>query len=114
MEQTGVENKECKLYQIKELLYDPVTWLLLPTTFCLNLANGGVSGFGSEIINSFGYSSFRSVLLTGAVGGGVFIICIVVGIIGTRFNDGRIWLIIACEVCVMLGVCLMWKLNWNT
>ncbi|KAJ5460841.1 uncharacterized protein N7458_002393 [Penicillium daleae] len=114
LEQTGIENKEFKLYQIKELLRDPVTWILLPTTFCLHFANGGISGFGSVIISSFGYSSFQSVLLTGAVGGGVFVTCIIVGITGTFFKDCRTWLVIACEACVVLGACLMWKLNWDT
>ncbi|KUL86839.1 hypothetical protein ZTR_05338 [Talaromyces verruculosus] len=113
LEQTGIENKEFKLYQINELFRDPVTWILLPTTFCLHFANGGISGFGSVIIRSFGYSSFQSVLLVGAVGAGVFVTCIIVGITGTFFKDCRTWLVIACEACVVLGACLMWKLNWD-
>ncbi|KAL2830163.1 major facilitator superfamily domain-containing protein [Aspergillus pseudoustus] len=114
LEQIGIENKEFKFYQIIELLRDPVTWILIPTTFALHFVNGVISGFGSVIISSFGYSPFDSVLLTGAVGGGVFITCIFFGIMGTVVKDCRTWLTIGCEVCVLVGACLMWKLNWDT
>ena len=61
-EQTGIENKEFKFYQIKEILLDPKTYIMLITTFCLHNVNGAISGFGSIIINSFGYTPFTSVL----------------------------------------------------
>jgi MFS family permease len=71
--QTGIENTRFKPYQVKETLLDPKTWLLMLSAFCISIVNGAVSNFGSIIIASFGFSSFNSVLLSGA-GGGVLVV----------------------------------------
>ncbi|KAF9895241.1 hypothetical protein FE257_000143 [Aspergillus nanangensis] len=110
----GIEDKTFKFHQIKDLLTDPKIWILVPATFCLHFVNGGVSGFGTVIISSFGYSSLDSVLLTGAVGGGVFVTCIVIGLVGTLKKDFRTWLIIFGEVTVVIGATMVWKLDWKT
>ena len=114
IEQTGIEDKHFKWYQLRELALDPVTWLFIPTTFCLHFANGGVSGFGSVIVNSLGYTPLQSILLTGAVGVGVFVTCLIAGTAGTVLKDSRTWLVVACQLCVVLGASLTWKLNWHT
>lgn len=71
--QTGIENTIFKPYQVKEALLDPKTWLLVVLAFTITLVNGAVSGFGSIIIRSFGFSPFHSVLLTGSGGAVVFV-----------------------------------------
>lgn len=70
--QTGIENSKFKIYQLKEALFDIKTWAYVLITFCVQLVNGAVSGFGSIIISSFGFAPLESVLITGAVGGVVF------------------------------------------
>jgi len=92
-EQTGIENKQFKMYQIGELFRDPTTWILFPTVFCLHFANGALTGFGSIIINRFGFSHFDSVR-RGAVGGGALFNCVTVGILGAMFKIARLWLVI--------------------
>jgi sugar phosphate permease len=72
--QTGIENNHFKGYQMKEALLDLKTWLLVVMTLSIQMVNGAVSGFGSIIVSSFGFSGFQSVLLTGALGGIVFIL----------------------------------------
>ena len=59
---------------MKEALLDPKTWLLVVMTLSIQMVNGAVSGFGSIIVSSFGFNGFQSVLLTGALGGIVFIL----------------------------------------
>jgi hypothetical protein len=49
-------------------LLDPKTWLLVITAFTITLVNGALSGFGSILIRSFGFSAFHSVLLSGSAG----------------------------------------------
>jgi hypothetical protein len=113
-ELTGIENKEFKFYQIKEMLLDPKTWIMFITTFCLHNVNGAISGFGSIIVNSFGYSPFTSVLLTGAVGALVFVSLLVVGLAGTFIKNIRTVLLSFCEVPVIIGAALVLEMSWVT
>ncbi|ORY21526.1 putative allantoate permease [Naematelia encephala] len=57
--QTGVENKTYKLYQVKEALLDPKTWLVFFTNICLN-----VPTFNSIIVASLGFTSRETTLLS--------------------------------------------------
>ncbi|KAI1326583.1 putative MFS allantoate transporter [Xylariaceae sp. FL0255] len=61
--QTGIENKHFKLYQIKEAFLD----IKMPLFFLLgvvgNIPNGGISNFGTLIIQGFGYSELITTLL---------------------------------------------------
>lgn len=77
--QTGIENTKFKSYQAREAVLDIKTWLYILVTLCLELVNGAVSGFASVIINSFGFSPFKSVLVTGALGAVIFVTCLVGG-----------------------------------
>ncbi|KAJ5304478.1 uncharacterized protein N7443_004138 [Penicillium atrosanguineum] len=114
VEQTGIENKQFKSYQIRELVRDPTTWILFATVFCLHFTNGALTGFGSIIINSFEFSHFDSVLLNGAVWGGVLFNCITAGILGAMFKNARLWIVMACEIPVILRACLVSRLDWST
>jgi hypothetical protein len=77
--QTGIENTQFKAYQVKEALLDPKTWLLVISAFCITIVNGALSGFGSIIIASFGFSPFESVLLSGSTGGIVLVSLVIAG-----------------------------------
>jgi hypothetical protein len=68
------------------------------TTFCLHNVNGAISGFGSIIVNSFGYSPFTSVLLTGAVGALAFVSLLVIGLAGVFVKNIRTLLLSSCQV----------------
>jgi MFS family permease len=78
--QTGIENNHFKIYQVKEALLDLKTWILVMMTLSIQMLNGAVSGFGSIIISSFGFNGLKSVLLTGALGGIVFILLLILTI----------------------------------
>lgn len=112
-EQTGIENKKFKMYQVRETLMDPKTWIMFCTTFCLHIVNGAVSGFGSIIVNSFGYSHLKSILMLGATGGSVVASLVVAGMVGTFVRNTRAYLMAAFELFTILGSCLVWKMDWS-
>lgn len=61
---TGVENKNFKWYQVKELLFkDKETWPLFFITLLAMIDNGAVSNFSSVIIKTFGYSNLRTTII---------------------------------------------------
>lgn len=113
-EQIGIENKRFKPYQVKEVLVDPKTWLFFIMTFCLQFINGAVSGFVTVIVQSLGYSHFLAVLIAGSIGAGVFVMCLVTGLLGTLIKNCRTWLLMITESLTIVGACLIWKLNWDT
>lgn len=62
--QTGVENKKFKWYQVKELLFkDKETWYLFFITLLAMVDNGAVSNFSSIIIATFSFSAERTTII---------------------------------------------------
>ncbi|KAF3761701.1 hypothetical protein M406DRAFT_49661 [Cryphonectria parasitica EP155] len=61
--QTGVENKQFKPYQLREALRDPKTYLFLLMGVLQNTPNGGISNFGTLIIEGFGFSTLVTALM---------------------------------------------------
>ncbi|KAF2757192.1 putative MFS allantoate transporter [Pseudovirgaria hyperparasitica] len=61
--QTGIENKTLKPYQIWEAVLDPKTWFFFILGAVHNTPNGGISNFGTLIIKGFGYSTLVTTLL---------------------------------------------------
>ena len=58
--QTGVENKTLKPGQVLEALLDWKVWVFLLLGFSGNIPNGGISNFGTLIIQGFGFSTRKS------------------------------------------------------
>ena len=71
--QTGVENKHFKPYQLKEAFLDQKLYLLFLAGVVGNIPNGGISNFGTLIIQGFGFSPLVTTLLQVPYGA---IICI--------------------------------------
>lgn len=62
--QTGVENKNFKRYQVMELLFkDKETWPLFFITLFAMIDNGAVSNFSSIIIATFGFSNQQTTII---------------------------------------------------
>ncbi|KAF2160321.1 hypothetical protein M409DRAFT_70496 [Zasmidium cellare ATCC 36951] len=111
--QTGIENTVFKLYHVKETFMDPKTFLLGLTAFTITLVNGAVSGFGSLIIGSFGFSSLDSVLLSGTPGGVGFVALIVVGVGLLYFPNQRANAFVFSSALVIAGCVMIWKSSWQ-
>lgn len=61
--QTGVENKTFKWYQVKQCALDPQTWLLALIVTAASIPNGAVGSFQSIVIKSFGFTNKQTTLL---------------------------------------------------
>lgn len=87
--QTGVENKHFKWYQVREAFLD----VKLPLFFLLgtvgNIPNGGISNFGTIIIKGFGFSTLVTTLMQ--IPYGVFIALSILACVflNNRVNNKR-------------------------
>ncbi|KAK2807077.1 hypothetical protein FQN51_004691 [Onygenales sp. PD_10] len=61
--QTGVENKHLKPYQIREAFMDYKLYLFFLLGTVCNIPNGGISNFGTIIIKGFGFSTLVTTLM---------------------------------------------------
>lgn len=61
--QTGVENKHLKMYQVREAFMDPKLYLFYVLGVVGNIPNGGISNFGTIIIKGFGFSTLVTTLM---------------------------------------------------
>ncbi|CAG9940061.1 unnamed protein product [Clonostachys rosea f. rosea IK726] len=61
---TGVENKHFKVHQALECLKDPQTWMLSISVLSQNIPNGFVSSYQATVIQSFGFTSKQTALLS--------------------------------------------------
>ena len=97
--QTGVENKHFKPHQVKEAFMDYKLYLLFLAGVVGNIPNGGISNFGTLIIQGFGFSTLVTTLMQVPYGA---IICLSI-LFFVILNDrlGRNWR------CVMIICSLM-------
>ncbi|KAI4743969.1 MFS general substrate transporter [Aureobasidium sp. EXF-12298] len=61
--QTGIENKHLKWYQVREAFTDYKTYLFFLLGVVGNIPNGGISNFGTIIIKGFGFSTLVTTLM---------------------------------------------------
>lgn len=61
--QTGVENKHLKAYQVREAFKDVKLYLFFILGVVGNIPNGGISNFGTIIIQGFGFSTLVTTLM---------------------------------------------------
>ncbi|KAL2865071.1 putative MFS transporter [Aspergillus lucknowensis] len=65
---TGIQNKQFKKYQLHEALTDPIVWLYVLLQLCSTLIIGGLGVFSNIIIKSFGFTTLQTQLLNIAQG----------------------------------------------
>ncbi|KAF2021719.1 MFS general substrate transporter [Aaosphaeria arxii CBS 175.79] len=66
--ETGIQNREYKKYQIVETLKDPFVWCCVMLILVANLVIGGLGVFSNLIIKEFGFSLLQTQLLNIAQG----------------------------------------------
>ncbi|KAG7886127.1 hypothetical protein KL925_005094 [Ogataea polymorpha] len=102
----GFGNKHFKKYQLIECVTDVRTWIYFAIGILVAIPNGGISGFGTILLKSMGYSSIRSLLIKAPLGG---VEC--VGLIALRylsiFIKKRMILGISYMVLVVIASCLL-------
>ncbi|KAJ6441352.1 MFS general substrate transporter [Purpureocillium lavendulum] len=113
-EQIGIENKTIKKDQIRETFTDPKTYFYMVMIFAVNLTNGATTGFGSIIVQSFGYPPLKTVLLLGGAGATLFISLLISGIGAVYLPNTRsLFGMLSC-LPVIAGSVMVWKSDWST
>ena len=93
---TGVQHRRFQMYQFKEALVDPKTYLLLLMGASYGILNGSVTNFMSALIKGFGFGGMRASLLQ-MPGGAVEIVgCILLGFVSTFRNMTGVTMILGC------------------
>lgn len=62
MNQMGVMSREWRWDHVKEAVLDVKTWCWFALVFSISIPSGGISTFGPLIVESFGFSSFQTIL----------------------------------------------------
>ncbi|KAF7190847.1 putative transporter [Pseudocercospora fuligena] len=107
---TGMEDKQVKWYQVRECLADPKTWCIALFAVAQNIPNGGLVTFSSIIVSGLGYSSLVTTLLgipTGVVATAWQLIW---SVIVAKVPNSRCIAIALMNVATMVCAILMWKL----
>ncbi|KAI2855308.1 hypothetical protein CBS63078_4802 [Aspergillus niger] len=97
--------------QAWQAIRDPQTWFLVLYTFSVNLCNGGITSFSSIIINGFGFSQIRSLLMQMPLGGAQIVFLILTAGIATFIPRTRILMMIFNTLTSLTGMVLVWKLD---
>ncbi|KAI9734259.1 MAG: hypothetical protein M1834_002363 [Cirrosporium novae-zelandiae] len=93
--ETGVDNKKFKWYQVREAFTDMKVWVLVLFTIASNIPNGGLIAFGPLIINGFGFSKLGTTLLGMPMGAAQVIALWISGWLAGYFKN--------CRLIVMAG-----------
>ena len=108
----GFGNKKFKWEQAIEVCKDPRTMIYFLLSLSVAIPNGGISGFGTIILKSFGYTTLKSLLMKMPVGAfelfGLAILPVV-----SRFVKSRM-AIALFYLCVVLAMCCMLAFSKNT
>ncbi|KAF7352941.1 MFS general substrate transporter [Mycena venus] len=66
--ETGIQNREFKMYQAWEAFKDPTVWLVTLVSFTNALPTGGLGAFSNLILVAFGFTTLQTYLLAIAQG----------------------------------------------
>lgn len=102
----GVGNKHFKMYQFKEALTDPQTWLFVAYSLLADIPNGGITNFFSQLIVSFGYTPAES-LLWGTPGGAVEVVTIVSWGLASYYYGNRLILASFSLALAVMGIVMI-------
>lgn len=95
--QTGIESKEFKWDQMKDLVIDPKTWAFMLLTFVGNVPNGGLSNFQTQLVKSFGFNNLQTTILQvpyGAVIAISILAAVYLNDLATRRNMRCFWIVV--------------------
>ena len=87
--QTGIENKHLKPYQVLEAATDIKTYLLFFLGVVGNIPNGGISNFGTIIIKGFGFSTLVTTLMQIPYGFFIAISILICVVLNKKFDNKR-------------------------
>lgn len=103
----GIGSRKWKWSQFFEAFRDPRTYLYMFFSLLMNIPNGGITSFGSIVINSFGFSDRLSLLLNMPTGL-VDIICkLGFTYLSDKFMDRSLFAFIAILIPMIGGIMMI-------
>ncbi|KAJ9483193.1 hypothetical protein VN97_g10219 [Penicillium thymicola] len=99
-----------KFSQVLEAFRDPVTWCLSLYRFCVNIANGGLTTFGSLVVQGFGFRGLEALLIQMPTGAAQLLFVIVSAVLCSTFHNIRTLTMMALALISLLGMVLMYAL----
>ncbi|KAH6646025.1 major facilitator superfamily transporter [Truncatella angustata] len=111
--QTGIQNREFKKYQVYEALTDPQTWCYAAIQLFTTLPTSGLGSFTGIIITGFGFSILQTQLLSMVLG--AYIIAILLGSVWLvkKWNQ-NIWTMLGFVIPSFIGTALLMALPSET
>ncbi|TBU25211.1 MFS general substrate transporter [Dichomitus squalens] len=85
--ETGIQNKEFKWYQVREAFTDPVVLSCTLISFTNGLPPGGLGAFSNLIIRAFGYTTLQTYLLAIAQGAIIMSFLFSAAYLSRRYNQ---------------------------
>lgn len=108
--QAGVKGT-FRMSQVIEALRDPATWFLSLYTFCVNIANGGLTAFGSLVIQGFGYKGLNALLIQMPTGAAQLGFVILSSALCSWLPNMRTATMIVLTLISLTGMALMYALD---
>ncbi|KAF5388085.1 hypothetical protein D9615_000249 [Tricholomella constricta] len=84
---TGIQNREFKMYQAIEALVDPTVWAIVLISFTNALPTGGLGAFSNIILNAFGFTRLQTYLLAIAQGAIIMLFLFTAAYLSKRYNQ---------------------------
>ncbi|KAJ5150344.1 uncharacterized protein N7482_010802 [Penicillium canariense] len=100
--ETGIENKQYKKYQVIEAITDPLVWCCVMLILVANLVIGGLGVFSNLIIQQFGFSLLQTELLNIAQGAWTILVMIGSAWASQRFQQTCLVMIL-CAIPAIVG-----------
>ena len=97
--------------QVIEALKDPQAWFLCLYIFSVNLANGGLSAFGSLVVSGFGFQGLEALLLQMPIGAAQLVFVVISCIVASKVQSARVITMIILTVISIIGMVLMYTLS---
>lgn len=96
--ETGIQNKKYKSYQMLEAIKDPVIWCYVMLQITSTLVIGGLGVFSNLIIASFGFSVLETQLLN--IAQGAVTIIVMIGAATLAQTTGQTILVMHVSKCL--------------
>ncbi|TRM68252.1 major facilitator superfamily domain-containing protein [Schizophyllum amplum] len=85
--ETGIQNKEFKWYQVREAFTDPVVLTVTLISFTNGMPTGGLGAFSNIIIQAFGFTMLQTYLLAIAQGAVIMTFLFSAAYLSKRYNQ---------------------------
>lgn len=105
--QTGVQNRTFKKYQLVEALCDPQVWGYCIIALCTTLPTSGLGSFQGIIIESLGFTTLQTQLLAMVLGAYIIIVLLSSLWLVNKFHQNLLVMLVYLIPCYIGTVCLM-------